>query len=97
VAALVVERGMEAWDEDATQVACARLADAYWLIGGDVDCPGCRELLGGDCSVTTTGYGGRDDHLGQDTVLLARLEQARMVIVAVAAVTVVAALVLASG
>jgi hypothetical protein len=89
---------MRTWDEDAPPVVFAQLAGAYWLNSDEGDCPGCREGLGADRAVTRTGCSNRDDHLPeQGGGQLALVEQARMVIVAVAAVTVLAALALASG
>jgi hypothetical protein len=94
----VVGRGLKAWDEEGAPVVFAHLTGAYWMNGDEGGCPGCRELFGADCAVTRTGCSNRDDRLPeQGSGRPALLEQARMVIVAVASVTVLAALLLAAG
>ena len=92
----VVERSMKTRDDDATPMVFARLTGVC-RPACDEDCRGCREPLGGGCGVTKTGRGSGDVHPGRGRSPLARAERARMVMVAVAAVTVVAALLLASG
>lgn len=93
-----VQCGMKAWNENAEPVVYGRLTGAYWLAADDTDCSACRKLLGdspGDTNRARGGWGSREAGAGRERPVLT--EQARMAMVAVAAVTVVAALVLASG
>ncbi|MBJ6622179.1 MULTISPECIES: hypothetical protein [Streptomyces] len=94
--AQVVERGMKAWNEDAAPVVYGRLTGAYWLTDADdADCSDCRDLLDNSRGDADRASGGREAGAVRERAVL--VEQARMVMVAAAAVTVVAALVLASG
>ncbi|MBK3581846.1 hypothetical protein JHN63_50525 [Streptomyces sp. MBT65] len=87
---------MKAWDDDATMAVLARLTGVY-RPGRDDDRRGCGEHRCGDCGVAKTGRGNRDAHPGRGRGLPAWMERARMAMLTVAAVTVVAALVRASG
>ncbi|MFD0305244.1 hypothetical protein [Streptomyces sp. NPDC127119] len=75
--------------QDMAPVVFASLTDAYWLADDNTDCGGCRELLGAGDS------GSRDGRpAARDSKRPGRMEGARMILVAVAALTVVAALVM---
>lgn len=72
-------------------VAFASLTDAYWLAHDNADFGGCREFPGADDS------GSRDGRpAAPDSKPPGRMEQARTILVAVAALTVIAALVMAA-
>jgi hypothetical protein len=84
---------MKAWDGDEAPVVFARLTGAYWLGVEDSDCRWCREL--GDCGCVPAEAGSErrsDRPVLRGGSRLVWVERLRVVIVPLAAITVMAAL-----